>query len=805
MAFAFIENPNGNPLSDGDFLNSALEQPLSLSRTAWETAKGGVLESFGLGTAVRSAVTPDTVSPRFLDEAPAPSQPSGRREFNLSELYRAQEQQWAKALSQDQYKASPFYRESVPWEEGMTRERAGALAEQADRKAVRDFYAAKRPITAFIGNLAGQAIDPINYIPIFGEAVAVANAARFGRVAGRALTASADAMANTALFGLLTAPTRKQLGDDVSWQTTVSQIAMAGLIGAGFGAIHGRFGRATPDELRADAESKLATLENVQKARVALNDAVDGLIHDGEVRLSPASKAYVDQAVDEIVAYHGSPHEFTAFDIRKIGAGEGTQAYGHGLYFAENPNVAGNYRLLGTRAADMPPDVRKAIDVLDRLGFDSRGGAINAIEANSDWMTRWDVNVENPGEKQAAETIQKWVDENPRGHLYEVRIAANKDHFIDFDKPVNEQNDFVRGAISKVWDKPPERIGGNVTPDKAAALRALGVPGIRYFDKGSRAEGKGTANYVVFSDKDARIVSKNGQAIEPPHSPISEFEAYHGTLAEFARFDPKYLGAETDADSSRSGFFFTSDARVAEGYAAADNPYKEGFIAKLMPGKMGDLYQAFNERLLRFFAGKGLVREGQILRTRIRFENPKIIESMAGKEFDESAVAEAIEAAKAAGHDGVIFKNARDPGYTDQSDIPSDIYVAFDPDKIEILSRHKDAASAAEARRAVGQTASPARNVHVDAASPRAEPANEGVTQAAARVGKPEATREVAEQYRVDPETGDFAELDDIEALRQSGRLTEEDEAALAEAEDTMKQATGYGEALKAFARCVDG
>ena len=41
-----------------------------------------------------------------------------------------------------------------------------------------------------------------------------------------------------------------------------------------------------------------------------------------------------------IRAYHGSPYDFDRFDMSKIGTGEGAQAYGHGLYFAENPAVA---------------------------------------------------------------------------------------------------------------------------------------------------------------------------------------------------------------------------------------------------------------------------------------------------------------------------------------------------------------------------------------------------------------------------------------------------------------------------------
>ena len=43
-------------------------------------------------------------------------------------------------------------------------------------------------------------------------------------------------------------------------------------------------------------------------------------------------------------AYHGTPYRFEQFDIEKIGTGEGAQAYGYGLYFAGEPDVARGYR-----------------------------------------------------------------------------------------------------------------------------------------------------------------------------------------------------------------------------------------------------------------------------------------------------------------------------------------------------------------------------------------------------------------------------------------------------------------------------
>ena len=45
-----------------------------------------------------------------------------------------------------------------------------------------------------------------------------------------------------------------------------------------------------------------------------------------------------------ITAYHGTPHDFDKFSMDSIGTGEGAQAYGHGLYFAESEDVALGYR-----------------------------------------------------------------------------------------------------------------------------------------------------------------------------------------------------------------------------------------------------------------------------------------------------------------------------------------------------------------------------------------------------------------------------------------------------------------------------
>lgn len=77
--------------------------------------------------------------------------------------------------------------------------------------------------------------------------------------------------------------------------------------------------------------------------------------------LVPGAKA-LPRVPNPIKAYHGSPHDFDKFDLSKIGTGEGSQAYGHGLYFAEHPGVAMAYK------QERPSDYRDTEEVWSRPG-----------------------------------------------------------------------------------------------------------------------------------------------------------------------------------------------------------------------------------------------------------------------------------------------------------------------------------------------------------------------------------------------------------------------------------------------------
>jgi hypothetical protein len=227
-----------------------------------------------------------------------------------------------------------------------------------------------------------------------------------------------------------------------------------------------------------------------------------------------------------IKAYHGSPHDFERFDASKIGTGEGAQAYGHGLYLAENEAVAKEYRdkLTGLRTS-------AATRALDSAGGDV-DAAIAGVKAEIDRLkslpnagndaAKRDSFISINEEKLAELNALKNSGSMSKGRMYEVDIAADPEHFLDWDKPLSEQSPQVREKLEKVRQAVPElwsAAGGlrpalpgqyvidrlGKTEEGAAALREAGIPGIRYLDQGSRGAGTGTSNYVVFSGNEHLI------------------------------------------------------------------------------------------------------------------------------------------------------------------------------------------------------------------------------------------------------------------------------------------------------------
>ena len=220
--------------------------------------------------------------------------------------------------------------------------------------------------------------------------------------------------------------------------------------------------------------------------------------------------------------YHGSPHTFppTArnplgeFDASKIGTGEGAQAFGHGIYTAENPNIAKGYAEQLSTAQDPLGDVAK---------YWRKNGGESAFRAFAKDAGLAPAEIEN-----IANVIRN------TGNLYKVDLPDEKiAKMLDWDKPLNEQPNILkvleknyRSDYLDMFRNLPgsdfyKAISGNEGVEDlrvlgSSELTKLGIPGIKYLDATGRSAGKGTRNFVVFpgEEKSMTILERNAQKAE---------------------------------------------------------------------------------------------------------------------------------------------------------------------------------------------------------------------------------------------------------------------------------------------------
>lgn len=300
----------------------------------------------------------------------------------------------------------------------------------------------------------------------------------------------------------------------------------------------------------------------------ALGAGAARAIKSGMPRNVVSSGGAPEPPMKPITAYHGSPHDFDRFDMAKIGTGEGAQAYGHGLYFAESPAVARNYQeTLGWRAQDVDwQDPKQAAGYWVQFYKGDKSKARDHIAKHADRVEKSNGKFYEPGELERARESLRLIDSNDPlptapnpGRLYKVEINARPEQFLDWDKPISQQpkalQDLVRHAdlthmkeggrlrrMIEWWrgdagDWKPARggdvpeptgnqvhsaltdFGGDSARNAAMTerLKEAGIPGIRYLDQGSRGDGQGTYNYVIFDDSLVKIAEKYGFIIPGPN------------------------------------------------------------------------------------------------------------------------------------------------------------------------------------------------------------------------------------------------------------------------------------------------
>jgi hypothetical protein len=320
---------------------------------------------------------------------------------------------------------------------------------------------------------------------------------------------------------------------------------------------------------------------------------------------------------DAMVTYHGSPYKFDKFDMGKLGTGEGAQAYGHGLYFAENPKVAAGYRdtLTEIKLKDgtrMPTQEQHAYRTL--LNHD---GDLDDAITDSRQFSASLVSPDHVKDRSLKDLsiLERWKNEGlpdvNEGALYKVDVPDESiAKMLDWDAPLSEQPESVRVFLEGVLESHDPKMGllieqitrgglrrntslygmaaspaeysgedllamlrnretrlnkhlenGPAEAETSKVLLKAGIPGIKYYDGGSRAAGEGTRNFVVFDDKLPTILKRNDETIAQPS--VDEFigkllddglpmdeasrmqraqdmgfdtDAYHGTYSDIPEF-----------------------------------------------------------------------------------------------------------------------------------------------------------------------------------------------------------------------------------------------------------------------------
>ena len=250
--------------------------------------------------------------------------------------------------------------------------------------------------------------------------------------------------------------------------------------------------------------------EPVGYAGMALPFAAPAAVKASKALAPKAGQALESYMVNQgllqpLTAYHGTPHNIQGkFDINKVGTGEGNQTYGYGMYFAENPAVAGEYQkrlsadsALGYQAKDIDPAYINAANSFKEFGSNYEETLKGLKQA-----------YKNAPEKEL--DIAAKVAFQPTGNLYKVDIPdADIPMMLDWDKPFSKQPKAVQKAIKQIEPK-IKQVNPNINVEKLSGegiyrayqqyrgnqpdfasegLNELGIKGIRYLDQGSRNPG----------------------------------------------------------------------------------------------------------------------------------------------------------------------------------------------------------------------------------------------------------------------------------------------------------------------------
>jgi hypothetical protein len=352
-------------------------------------------------------------------------------------------------------------------------------------------------------------------------------------------------------------------------------------------------------------------ITDVEAMREHLRVALDAFTKGKTLQSSSPQKGGTPTPVDFMTAWHGSPHDHNKFSTEQIGTGEGNQAYGWGMYFSGDKNVAEYYKnklsgrvkvgdvLLDGKPFDLIAKSnhpgQMAMGAVDQVAKDQIDLRDSTTESILDNVGGFLVEKRDffKNDKASWGRAIKWFDKyrgridvqkDVPGKLYQVDLKPAEDEYLLWDKPLSDQSEKVKVALNNL-STPAKRdihlikdsygteaTGQNLydkvlmdeqasagTPQSEASkniseyLKSLGIRGVKYLDGNSRGRGTGEFNYVIFDDADVSIDAKF-------------MTAWHGSPYDHDKFSTEQIGTGEGNQAYGWGLYFAGNKEVAEYY-----------------------------------------------------------------------------------------------------------------------------------------------------------------------------------------------------------------------------------------------
>lgn len=342
--------------------------------------------------------------------------------------------------------------------------------------------------------------------------------------------------------------------------------------------------------------------QQIQEGDIVTDDIVNSI-----------NQEIADAPKFSLKVYHGSGADFTEFDFDHMGEGAGSQAFGWGGYVTSSEEIGKSYVELTRKkptyvynGKEMSEDDLRSV-LLDKVGIDNANilddflynlekygvSEAKSILRKGDYAyfkdllkgTYGSVRSGYQNKVDAAELIlapRNIRVKKYKGNLYEVDIPDdNGRNYLDWDAPITDELiDKVAKALPSlrsydIKDLKKDRTFDNFyktismrsvkddaafNDDKAASklLASLGYTGIKY--KAGRNFGgaeEGDTNYVIFKPEDMKITE---------HTKFS-LKTYHGTGANFDRFDTSHAYEGAGSETFGHGIYVTKSAKIGASYA----------------------------------------------------------------------------------------------------------------------------------------------------------------------------------------------------------------------------------------------